>query len=654
MGSDFLKRVRLVSAAAAATLIFSSVYALRADEPAPAAVPQLTIEHADCTLFGPQRENYAQQARDRYSLSAATEQVTRMLAPAPRAVANASLPPAPGGSRTGGNSQLESGNLIDQYIFSALRDAGVTPAEKTNDFEFIRRTTLDLTGRIPTPDRVLSFVNDGSPDKRSKLVDELLAKPEWVDKWTMYFGDKYKNTTNKTAVRMYDDGRNAFYEWIKASLAANKPYDQMAREVIGAQGTNSYDPAQGPINWTVGQIVTGGPQQDIWDSQTAAIAETFLGMAHVNCLLCHDGRRHLDSLTLWGGQSTRYQAWQLAAFMSHSNEVNTRTDPATPNSPYYWSIQDNVKYKTDYALNTTTGNRPARQPVSPEKVVAPMYIFSGAKAGSSGNLRQMLATNVTGDFQFARATVNYIWKEFFGRGIVDPVNQFDPARLDPDNPPPDPWTLQPSNPRLLTALAQDFVKNGYDIKYLMKLISTSEAYQLSSRYNGQWNPLWEPLFARKLVRRLWGEEVMDALAQSSGIVPTYTVNTYKFNWAMQAPEPRTILNNVLNAFMPGNRDDQDRKSDGAVQQGLAMMNDALIMNRTRSSGSGATASLLSKALPGSNDQLIQTLYLNVLSRYPTDAEKSTALAALSSGTRQQKAEDLLWSLYNKVDFLFNY
>jgi hypothetical protein len=117
--------------------------------------------------------------------------------------------------------------------------------------------------------------------------------------------------------------------------------------------------------------------------------------------------------------------------------------------------------------------------------------------------------------------VNYIWAEFFGRGIVDPPDSFDPARLDPDNPPPDPWTLQPSNAALLNALAQHFIDGGYSLKSLMREIVNSETYQLSSRYDGEWNPDWEPYFARKFVRRLWAEEVHDAVVQTCGILPSY-------------------------------------------------------------------------------------------------------------------------------------
>src|SRR4029453_10196141 len=119
-------------------------------------------------------------------------------------------------------------------------ESGVAPAGKTNDFEFIRRVTLDLTGRIPTPERVLSFTADTAADKRARLIDELLAKPEWVDKWTMYFGDLYNNTNLNTFVNRYEPGRNAFYKWIKDSLRENKPYNKMATELISSRGANSW------------------------------------------------------------------------------------------------------------------------------------------------------------------------------------------------------------------------------------------------------------------------------------------------------------------------------------------------------------------------------------------------------------------------------
>jgi hypothetical protein len=630
----------LISTAALAAI---GVLVMRAQESGSPGAP-----HAECTFFGAQRNQFAEQARQRYRLSALTEQVASRLGRTP-VVSRMSHAAAANDAAAG------SANLIDKYIFAALKDAGVTPADKADDYTFIRRVYLDLTGRIPTAAAVQAFVNDPSPDKRSKLVDALLATPEWIDKWTMYFGDRFKNTdfNPSSGVRRFPDGRNAFYAWIKTSLANNKPYNQMARELIAARGDNSYAPEQGAINWLVGGIVAGGPQQDIWDQQTANIAETFLGLAHVNCLLCHNGRGHLDSLSLWGATTSRYQAWQLAAYLSQARETRVNPDPSNRNI-YYWSITDNLR-APNYPLNTTTGNRPARQPVGNEKNVAPLYFFNGDAPKSNETYREALARAVTSDFQFARASVNYIWSEFFGRGIVEPANQFDPARLDPHNPPPDPWTLQPSNPQLLDALAKDFIDSGYDLKHLMRLIATSDAYQLSSSYSGAWNPAWEPLFARKLVRRLWGEEIADSIALSSNVPTKYNVAGFgTISWAMQAPEPKTIQTAFLAAFLPGNRDDQPRRTDGAVQQALALMNDATVMVRTRMSGSGSSASLLTQALNGNDDQLIDTLFMAVLSRHPSDAERTAAIAALRSGNRADMASDLLWSLYNKVDFIFNY
>ena len=137
--------------------------------------------------------------------------------------------------------------------------------------------------------------------------------------------------------------------------------------------------------------------------------------------------------------------------------------------------------------------------------------------------RAAFARMATADPQFARAAVNYVWAYFFGTGLVDPPNQFDPLRQDPDNPPPAGWTLQASNPRLLNALGAAFAANGYDLKWLMRQIANSRTYQLSSRYSGNWNAAWEPLFARKLVRRLTAEEIFDGISQSSNVFTPVTV-----------------------------------------------------------------------------------------------------------------------------------
>jgi Protein of unknown function (DUF1553)/Protein of unknown function (DUF1549) len=482
----------------------------------------------------------------------------------------------------------------------------------------------------------------------------------------MYFGDLYQNTAQRpsTSLNRFPQGRNAFYKYIHDSLAADKPYDQMATELITATGANSF--TKGELNWILNGYITGGPQQDITDSMASNVAEAFLGISHMNCLLCHNGRGHLDQLSVWGAQTTRYQAWDFASFLSRTTFSRVNYDPNNRNV-YYWSVQDNVNH--DYQLGTTNGNRPARAITAPcvankPCYVPPVYIFNGASPKGGENYRVALARLVTSDLQFSRAIVNYMWAQFFGRGIVDPPDQFDPMRLDPDNPPDAPWTLQPSNPRLLNAMAQRFVDTGYDLKTLMRDIANSQAYQLASEYNGQWDVAWEPLFARKFVRRLWAEELHDAVVQSSGVMPTYKVAGFSdsgfptLSFAMQLPDtvnmPGGTMNAFLDNFFRGNRDDQPRRTDGSILQTLGLMNDNFIMTRIDPGGNNANQ-LLAQNLRKPNDQLINALYLGVLSRYPGDDEMKQAQSIMQKSASQAAGgTSLLWALYNKVDFIFNY
>ena len=664
-----LKRLRFGAAlvcAAATTQAQEATPVTVADQlQQPAAISaEVLVPHAECLFFTKEGERFRpliSNPRDsrykaQFGLSRMTEDVAQRLSEGN---------PSTSTNAPGVPTIATSKNFIDQYIYKGLQDAGVQPADRTTEYEFIRRVSIDLTGRPPVAERVRSYMADTSSDKRSKYIEELLASPLFIDRWTMYWGDRFKNAQSlpSSGVQRFAEGRDAFYNWIKSNLIANKPYDQVARELIATQGTNSWENAQGPINWVVGGR-SSGPAQDTYDQQTVGVATTFLGLSHTNCLLCHNGQGHLTALTYWGSHTTRYQAWQLAAFMAKTTTVLTRPDPMNNPNKYYWAVTDNPK-ANDYALNTTTGNRPSRLPAAPtEKTVAPVYFFNGNKPASGETYRVGLAREVTADPLFATAAVNYLWKEFFGRGIVDPVDQIDPARLDPDNLPsdcsdPTPCGVQPSNPYLLKALSQDFANNGYDLKAVIRKIVNSEAYQLSSRWNGNWDPSLEPLFARKLVRRLWAEEISDTIAATSNLPITYTApgTANKVSWAMQLPEP--ITNGFLGYFLPGNRDDQPRRGEGSVQQALALMNDATVIARIKATGNGSTASTLMLLVAQSpNDTaLVNNLYLTVLTRPPTDAELAISLKQLQSGTgatKTDKASSLMWALYNKVDFIYNY
>lgn len=661
-----IKRL-ILTASLTAGVAGSGAWLLRAQNPFQNADgTAVDIAHAECTYFA-QRDRFApKEVKLRESrLGALTANVASHLGTAglqPRASGSQAygMPSAPGGSRTYSGESTDSSNLIDVFIWRAFKENGVTPAAKTNDYEFIRRVSLDLTGRIPTADAVNSFVADSSPTKRAALIESLLASPMWVDRWTMFYGDLLKNASNwpsmSTAITAF--GRDAFNAYIRDWLTNGKPYNQVAAELIGSQGNNNFK--QGDLNWMITGRVTGTgiPIQDTWDQQTANVADTFLGIAFVNCTLCHDGRGHLDTISLWGSTFTRMKAWGFSGFLAHTN-LQSPKDPTTGQALWY---TNDTTSKTNYPLNTTSGNRPPRQPVGTNASIAPVYPFGGGSPNGGEGYRQAMARLVTGDFQFARAAVNYVWAAYFGMGIVDPPDQFDLARLDPNNPPASPWTLQPSNPDLLNALAQDFIDNNYDVKHLMRLIVNSQTYQLESQYDpNTWNPNWQPLFARKLVRRLWGEEAADSISQATNVAATYRASGVTYNWAMQLPETG---NNVegsafLAAFLPGNRDDQPRRPDGAIQQALALMNDPTVMGKLGASANGAPQSLLTQALGYSkNADLINTLYINILSRYPTPAENDAANALLGTGTtatvRMQKTQELMWTLFNKVDFMFNY
>ena len=673
-----MNRPRWVSfVSAGLVLIASGLLISRAqDQSTAVVVDQLPVAHGDCTFFGADREKsvrLALRAKGRnsaadYMLSNLTEQVVHELGYVP-----------PGGP-TYTYDQSQATGSIDSYIWADFQAHGITPAPATTDWEFVRRITLDLTGRIPTPQAVLTFVANSDAQKRAKLVDQLLAAPEWTDKWTVFYSDLFKNTVNfpSTGLNRFAAGRNAFYQYIHDSLANGKPYNQMASELLSVTATNTYQ--TGHANWLVGGWISNGPVQDTTDQMAANVADTFLGITHVNCLLCHNGRGHLDSLSLWGGNTTRYQGWQLASYLSHTQIARGYPDPTNTNV-YYWSLQDNTKgFTNDYALNTTTGNRPARVAPSgcksgqPCFYVQPQYIFNGDTPKIGENYRVALARDVTGDFQFARAAVNYMWAYFFGQGIVDPPDTFDPARLDPNNPPPAPWTLQPSNPKLLNALATHFIQSGYNVKALMREIVTSNTYQLSSRYPGSWSAEYQNYFARKYVRRLWSEEVADAIMQSSGTFPTYKYTGFTdvgyplVSYMMQLPDvvnapSDSTMSGFLDSFLRGNRDDQPRKQDGSILQALNLMNNNIVESRLATTG--ATASqLIVKNLSLGNTDLVNTLFLNILSRYPSPAETNQALCALGTAAgglscpvpanRTSALQDLVWSLYNKVDFVFNY
>ena len=549
-------------------------------------------------------------------------------------------------------------NFIDEYIFGRMERDGIRPAPLASDLEFLRRVTFDLTGRPPTNQEMFAFVADTNPNKRDLLVDKLVWSYEFLDKWTMFFGDLYKNNATAQNVTRYQQGRDTFYTYIYESLTANKPYDQMVRELIAGEGDNLVN---GASNWLVGTTVTMGPAQDTYDGGAVNAASMFLGINVVDCLLCHDGARHLDSLNLWGKDEKRINMQGLSAFFAR-----TRMTRDTSQTPNYAKFLVSQVATGDYLLNTNSGNRQPRVPVNGSNRVMPKYPWNSATTiPADANRLQSLATTLTSDMQFSRATVNYIWEEFMVEPFVSPSNAFDLARLDPKNPPPAPWTLQPTNPELLQAMAEWFQQSGYNIRLLMMTIAKSNAYQLSSYYAGEWSLDYVPYYARKFVRRLDAEEIHDAIVQSTWILPSYTMDyagsLYPLppvSWAMKfrdTLEPRSngATAQFLNAFGRGNRDQTPRDRSGSVLQALSLMNHTFVTNRIHAANNGSSVQWILRYTTDRRT-IVEHLFLSTLQRPPTPGEMQTGLDAMQWLGNQGGAEAIQWSLLNKLEFIFNY
>ncbi len=554
-------------------------------------------------------------------------------------------------------------NFIDDAIFGKLADQKVPAAALTTDEEFFRRINLDLTGRLPNAADVRNFVADKNPDKRNKVIGDLLYSDAFTDKWTMWFGDLMQNTTGSVTQARQPNGRNAMYMFIWGSVAGWKSISDMAYEAVVMRG-NNHDAPTGAAGFTVNSRTPGGPIQDSYDTALVKSATAFLGQGNYDCLLCHNGRGHLDQLNVWGASTTRMQAWQMAAYFSRLS-YSTYTFPAgtsiaDQNANYYnqsQNIDDRTTGQYDIGVSYF-GNRPNRLPVGTIKNVTPSYQFSGA-VPKSNYWRFDFADAMTSDPMFARNFANRLWKAMFNMALADPVDQLDPARLDPLNPPPAPWAFQATHPELLEQLANELRNRNFSLREFLRLIAESNAYQLSSRYSGDWQIAYVPLFARHYPRRLDAEEVHDAVAKATGNFPKLAVNGWAntVSWAMQLPD--TVENNgsstFLNYFLRGNRDTQARSAQGSIQQQLALMNDNFVNSRMHMAQS-PTLTAIAKLTD--NAQIADEMFLNFLGRFPDTYEKGRVVAALAKANtaalKNTTLEDMAWALINKLDFLFSY
>ncbi|HEY2091643.1 MAG TPA: DUF1549 domain-containing protein [Thermoanaerobaculia bacterium] len=555
----------------------------------------------------------------------------------------------------GGNGPLPTVNFIDADLFDAMRTAGVQPTTLSSDAEFLRRISLDLTGQVPDSATVVAFINDKTADKRAKKIDELLASDAFVDRWTMWFGDLVQNVTVSNNAREFYLGRNAYYAFIKAEWKNGVPYDQLVRSVIAGKGDSF---ATGNANFVVRQLQNNGPIQDTYDNLATQSGERFLGMPLL-CLSCHNGIGHLELVNQYLKTKNRSDLWGMSAFFSRTRAQGQKyTDPNNPNANLTkFIVSDNTT--GSYQLNTDSGNKTPRQPLANgATVVNPTYMFTGETPRSGEAYRDAYGRMLTADRQFARAAVNYIWREMFGIAIVEPPNAFDLLRLDPNKLPAG-QTLQPTNPKLLEDLTDSFIASGYNVRTLLRTISTSSSYQLSSYYTPTtWNEAWTTLYPRHYPHRLQAEMMLDAITKATNVPVSLNVNGLgAVTEAMQLPdtsEPgtRSQFGTFLDEFGRGDRDTTARSNDSSISQALSLLNNTIVTTRVKRNTANST---VSKILASTTDagSIADQIYLATLSRYPTPTERTLAVNYLASGNLAQHSEDLQYALINQLEFLFD-
>ncbi len=561
--------------------------------------------------------------------------------------------------RPGAVSVPPSRNVIDDWIFKKMSDDGVAPAALTTDSEFARRVYLDLTGRTPTFEQITAFLADTSTNKRDKLIDTLLASPAYVDQFSFWFRKRFQVVRGNVSGGSVSTGipeRNNFYFFVRQFVEQDRPYDAFARDIVTATGDTDTAPATAPFSRQVSDYFTTA-QQDFWDNFTDLSTTQFLGF-HTSCVSCHNGRGHLEKINLFLAPVQRSQFWQLSAYFSRTRIQIVTDDASAYRRRLIFSDATTGGGYNGIVNPAAPGPRPARTGANAQ----PRYWFTGDSPQSDA-WRAEWGRALTSDPQFALAGVNYLWAYFFGSGIVDPPDGWDLARVDPANPPPGDWPLQITHPELLHELANRFKNSGYSIKSIIRLIVSSNAYQLSSRYPaGKWQPAFARYFARHEAQRLTAEQLFDSLTTATGTEPVLEVDGLPghFRYANQLPHPHSTLDygvdSLLTSLGQGDWLNQLPSNQPSLYGILDFFNTWNVANRTQAwSNSYSPQSRLAvwtgSGLP--DTEIIKNIFLATLSRPPSDAELAAILAKKQSN-RLLWLTSVQWALLQKSDFVFNY
>ena len=503
-------------------------------------------------------------------------------------------------------------NFVDEHVFANLKQIGVPPSDLCDDATFLRRVTLDIAGRLPREGEAKAFLSSTEKDKREKAVDALLRSPEYADffasKWTPLLKNRRDDRSDITS-------NFAFHAWIRDSLLVNVPYDQFVRELLAATGTVVGNP---PVAW---YKRVKDPKQQLED-----VAQLFLGV-RMQCAQCHH-----HPFERW----SQNDYYSLAAFFSQVGRKPTATRG-----------EDLIFHKRGTATATNVKTGQALRPAALGDNVG--------EISPDADPRLRLADWMSSKENpfFAKALVNRYWKHFFKRGLVEPEDD-----IRDTNP--------PTNPELLAALENHFIESGFDLKSLIRAITTSSTYQLSSKPN-KYNLVDRQNYSRYYPRRMQAEVLLDSVNDLTGATTTFA-NLPAGTRAVALPDNSY---NRASAFLQvfGRPNSQsvcecERVQSSSLAQSLHLINSSEVKSKLAVANGRADELVKKKA---TDEEKITELYLVAFARKPRPDELKTALDYLNeslfdangkpitkSAAAKGNYRDLIWALMNTKEFLFNH
>jgi hypothetical protein len=506
--------------------------------------------------------------------------------------------------------QFPAQTLVDRFTQQKWQQLGLVPSELCTDAQFIRRVAIDITGTLPTPVEVMAFENDKDPGKRTKLIEALLERPEY----SYYFANKWADILHvkRRGQPNLAQGTFAFHQWIREAVSSDKPYDEFARDILTATGDETKFPP------TVWYKELQNPEQFVDDT-----GQVFLGL-RLACAQCHH-----HPYEKW----SQDDYWGLAAFFGRLGRKNIPVPGGFQNQPTQL-----------LAIFTQSGGNVVNKRTGQAAPIKPLDGKPLEVEPREDPRQKLVDWMVAADNPFfAKAVANRYWAHFFGRGLVDPL---DDMRV----------TNPPSNPELLEALAKDFTDQHYSLKHLVRTICASRTYQLSSVPN-DYNKHDKQTFARYYPKRMSAEVLFDAVCQVTNSPAAFAglpQDTHAPRRAIMLPD-ESFSSYFLDVFGRPQRISAcecERVSEANLAQALHLLNSDEVQSKL--SAGGARADLLAKD-PRPETDKVEELFLWAFAHKPAPGQLAMALAHVAQHAQNKKLayENIIWALLNTKEFVFN-